>query len=144
MKQFTILYLGLILMLACSSGKRFYHKSDMEIRFGCGGGFTGAVDGCKINGNGEISSYTTLTGEGKSYGKISRKELMAIDKTVSEKGFYDIAVDEAGNMTCFIEILKAGKTEKIYRWPMEKTPSDGKVTSFYTYLKGLREKYVKQ
>lgn len=115
----------------------------MEIKFGCGGGFTGEVDGCRITGDGQIFTYSMLKSDQTSYGKISKSELKKIDKMISEKGFYEINEDMPANMTCFIEILNSGKTEKIYRWPMDKSPSDVKVGDLYTYLKALRSKYVK-
>ncbi|MGI9173752.1 MAG: hypothetical protein ACR2GR_00330 [Rhodothermales bacterium] len=117
---------------------------DFEMRFGEGGGFTGAWSGYTIRADGTVLAWKGLAAEQSqdSVGVLARQDLANLWQEVQALGFFEQTMDEPGNMTASIRIRADGQ-EHTVRWvpglaSMEppKTP----VEAFYRESWTLAEK----
>lgn len=83
------------------------------IRFGSGGGFTGAVEGYELHGN-KLSELNSS----ESFQLISDNEIVTINKHIAALG--PLAFDEPANMYRFIELKLAGQEKMKFQWGVNK------------------------
>ncbi len=96
-----ILYTVIILLniSKCSSPKDF-----KEIKFGEGGGFTGAVTEYQIKVNGDIFINKSLEKENRKIKTISNSELKNIENRYNKLSKESLSFSHPGNLYYFIEV----------------------------------------
>jgi len=97
----TILYIGVVILLnllKCST------SNDLkEIKFGEGGGFTGAMTEYQIKANGEIFINKSLEKENRKIKTIRNADLKNIEKKFSKLSKESLNFNHPGNLYYFIE-----------------------------------------
>ncbi len=83
----------------CSSDQRF-----KEIKFGEGGGFTGAVTEFRLKENGDIYRYNSMDKEEQLIKSIPAEELKIVREKLSKVSKEALQIDHPYNMYYFIQI----------------------------------------
>jgi hypothetical protein len=109
----SILLLLTILMISCCGEKKQSRSSEnfIEISFGSGGGFTGAVNTYLLKSDRKV--FKLNKGEQVEINKISKSESKIIVEQIKKTDFFNLKMSEKGNMTYFIEIKSASGTNKV-------------------------------
>jgi len=102
-----------------------------EIRFGSGGGFTGAVKAYSLSADGQLTEQDDQNGLSK---KINTKTTLELFTLAKELKTYSL--NEPDNVYSFIEIKSRETTNKIV-WAFGSTKADQKVTDLFNQLSSL-------
>ena len=109
----------------CSSDQHF-----KEIKFGSGGGFTGAVTEYRLKENGDIYKFDSMLGEAQLLKSITGEELNVVREKLARINKDSIAkINHPYNMYYFIQVdtLKATWGDPSYTPPKE-------LEELYNYL----------
>lgn len=115
----------------CSSDQHF-----KEIKFGSGGGFTGAVTEYSLKENGDLYKNSSGEGQAQLLKSITAEELKVVKQKLAKVGIDSLSkINHPYNMYYFIQIdtLKATWGDPAY------TPSK-ELQDLYNYLNGTATK----
>lgn len=128
----TCFYLFLAIFLSCSSKKTVTGKQeqmsymDKTLTFGSGGGFTGLFSGYKIEGNGNVSSWSkkiNMPNEESYLYKASEDSIRMLFEKIDATGFRKIRYSDPGNFSYFIS-LKEPDTVFTVTWSNNSLPEE--------------------
>jgi hypothetical protein len=83
----------------CSSDKSF-----KELKFGSGGGFTGAVSEFRVKENGDVFQYNSVEKEEKLIKSITSEELKTIKEKIAQLPSDALKINRPYNMYYFIQL----------------------------------------
>jgi hypothetical protein len=111
----------------CSSDKSF-----KELRFGSGGGFTGAVSEFRIKENGDVFQYNSMEKEEKLIKSITSEELKTIKEKIALLPSDALSIDRPYNVYYFIQL---DTTKAVWGDPAFTAPKE--LLDLYNYLNAL-------
>jgi hypothetical protein len=114
----------------CSSDKSF-----KELKFGSGGGFTGAVTEFRMKENGDVFQYNSVEKEEKLIKSITSEELKTIKEKIKLLPSDALNINRPYNMYYFIQ-LDTAKT--VWGDPSFTAPKE--LLDLYNYLNALAVK----
>lgn len=88
---------------------------DFLLRFGRGGGMTGQWSGYMLHADGTVQRWSGFGGEedAEGAGHVSGDEVAAVWQRLQDDDFFEIEVEETGNMTAFIEATADGAEHRV-------------------------------
>ena len=102
----------LILIAFLSIGTVMAKKPPFQLKFGSGGGFTGAVTTYTLNSDKTFSKEESLTHKTEALPKVKCKDICQIRKLLKKVNFSLLNIDKPGNMSSFITLNQGGKEYK--------------------------------
>lgn len=111
----------------CSSDKSF-----KELRFGSGGGFTGAISEFRVKENGDVFQYNSMEKEEKLIKSITSEELKTIKEKIALLPADALTINRPYNMYYYIQLdtMKAVWGDPSFTAPKE-------LLDLYNYLNTL-------
>jgi len=136
MKKVAMLIFSCWLFGSCTTYKPDNLPSK-QLRFGSGGGMTGAVKEYVLLENGQLFTRTTYGGDALTeLPKVKKGVAKGIFKTYEKEGLNDVEVDNPGNHYCYIDMQEDDTNHHKMTWgDDEGTPAIAK--SFYKQLTDL-------
>ncbi len=121
MKTSMILIISL-LVIGCATQKQQAKQNPafIEIKFGSGGGFTGAQSQYLLKNNGEV--YKAIDDSIVLINKITGSKTDSIFNIIQKISFRDIEFNEFGNMTYQIEVSTADYKKRVNWTDQSQTP----------------------
>jgi hypothetical protein len=113
----------------CSSDKSF-----KELKFGSGGGFTGAVTEFHVKENGDVFQYNSIEKEEKLIKSITAEQLKTVKEKIARLPSDALKIDHPYNMYYFIQLdtMKAVWGDPSYTAPKE-------LLDLYDYLNTIKQ-----
>jgi hypothetical protein len=111
----------------CSSDKSF-----KELKFGSGGGFTGAVTEFHLKENGDVSQYNSAEKEERLIKSITSEELKTIREKIALLPADALTINRPYNMYYFIQL---DTTRAVWGDPSFTPPKE--LLDLYNYLNSL-------
>lgn len=143
MKRITYLALLIpIVIMGCCSTKCGCKLTEFHISWGEGGGATGRWSGYTIDSKKkELTKWSGLVKEenAKHQKKLCKSKLKTIFKEIEKNDLINIKYQEPANMSHYIKITTAGKTNVILWNPNLETEITTKLNNLYSFL----NKYTK-
>lgn len=112
MKPLFFLFLGSLLVLHLSCNRSNYtpqHPSEQYIRYGSGGGFTGAKTTYILMDNGQLFQQESLSDTTLLWPRVKRKEYRAIFTSLTQMDSSLLSLQHPGNRYFFIEWIRPEK-----------------------------------
>ena len=137
-KIFISAWLILVLALA---GCKTYQPDQLptsQLRFGSGGGFTGAITEYVLLENGQIFIRETLDGAYQPLGKINKGRAKTIYQSWENKDLTKKEFQHPGNMYYFVTMVNDGKEHRL-TWGSHNHPAGDEIKAFYKECRALVE-----
>ena len=109
---------------------------DEVLRFGNGGGFTGAVTEYILLENGQLFKNASKAPEPMELACVGRKKGHKLFEAAESLGLLDVDFSYPGNMYYFVEFQDDGKQRRV-TWGDREHPVDPKIKDFYDQLSAL-------
>ncbi len=136
MKLTALLLSGLFFsfFLGCTSQKYTPDTyTESQIRFGSGGGVTGAIKTYCLLDNGRLFVQQTQNDEFKALKKVSKKAYQKLFASAKELEIANMKFKQPGNFYHFIEIHENGSKNRIV-WGSHQAEAPAGVEEFYRLL----------
>lgn len=125
-----------MLFLSCRTTYTSAEMPPLQLRFGSGGGFTGAVSTWCLLENGQLFWQENAKSEFVAKGRASRKAVKAVFAQAEELGLLDAEISQPGNMYSFIE-MKTDTGSGKATWGDPSTPVNPDFQTLYQSLMDL-------
>lgn len=128
----------LIMALALSACKTYQANQlpATQLRFGSGGGFTGAVTEYVLLENGQIFVRESLNGDYQPLGKVKKERAKALYQTWETSGLAKKTFEHPGNMYYFVTMAKDGEEHRL-SWGSHNHPAGDELKAFYKECSAL-------
>ena len=136
--KINIQILPLLLAFALLSACHHKHYTpgefpDEQLRFGSGGGFSGAVTEYILLENGQLFRMDSMKKDTTEIAKLPKKEAKSLLEEAEELNLEKMTIEEPGNMYYFIGMKKKEEMHKV-TWGKPDYTIDAKIESFYKKL----------
>ena len=116
-----IMIISLVLLYSFAlPGKPVNDSKTDRISFGRSGGFTNMTVEYALFGNGKV--YRVKDNDLEKVCRIKKERLSEIECAFNCSGFRDLVINESGNMTYFIKVVKPGYQNEVRWYDNDKNP----------------------
>jgi hypothetical protein len=129
------LLLGSLIFIFLNASNCSSDKSFKELKFGSGGGFTGAVSEFRLKGNGDVFLYNSIEKEEKLIKSLTTEELKAIRQKIASLPADALNIDHPYNMYYFIQV---DTSKAVWGDPAFTAPKE--LQDLYNYLNSIATK----
>ena len=128
------------LMLALGLNGCKTHQPDnlppTQLRFGSGGGFTGALTEYVLLENGQVFVSKSLEANHQLLGKVKKAKAKALFKSWESQPFAKEEFQHPGNMYYFVSMAKDGEDHRL-SWGSNDHPAGDELKTFYKECSAL-------
>jgi hypothetical protein len=132
-------YLVFLLCFFSACKSKHYAQDNLpatQLRWGKGGGFTGAVKTCILLENGQIFVQKTNNAPLAELEKTRKKSAAALFEAAKKAGLTDLQFNHPGNTYQFIEWMQEGKSNRVI-WGDAAQAAPPVLTDLYKQLNAL-------
>ncbi len=135
----AVLFAGLLLAQCKQPKYTAENLPDEFLRFGSGGGVTGAVTEYSLYKNGQVFKFAAKAPAPEEVASHGKKKAGQLFETAAALGLFEREFSHPGNLYYFLEFRNEGKQRRI-TWGDREHPVDPKIQDLYDQLTQLLPK----